>query len=30
MNTKAPTTGPKKLVNPPSKVMNTMLPECVQ
>ncbi|MBF8288666.1 MAG: hypothetical protein HW381_1774 [Candidatus Rokubacteria bacterium] len=30
MKTKAPSTGPKKLLKPPSSVMNTMFPECVQ
>ena len=30
MNVKAPTSGPKKLANPPSTVMNTSSPECVQ
>ena len=30
MNTKAPSTGPKKLAKPPSSAMNTRLPEWVQ
>ena len=30
MKTKAPRMGPKKLANPPSRVMKTMLPDCVQ
>ena len=30
MKAKAPTSGPRKFVKPPSTVMNTSSPECVQ